>query len=138
MGEEEICAGGYVIRDGKVLALQRWNGVWLPPKGHVDPGETPRQAARREVREETGLEAAAGLELGETAYSHQEDGKIHHKRVVWFLMHAAPGEVRPEEGIFTGYAWLAPEEVATFTFPHDRELAGKAFAALGRGADRDA
>ena len=41
----EICAGGVVIKDGKVVAIKRKNGVWLMPKGHVDPGETLEEAA---------------------------------------------------------------------------------------------
>ena len=84
MPEEEICAGGFVLRDGKVLALRRWNGAWLPPKGHVDFGESLEEAARREVYEEAGLVAAVGPKLGESAYTHSEDGRLHRKRVHWF------------------------------------------------------
>lgn len=126
MVEEELCAGGFVIRDNRVLALKRWNGVWLAPKGHLDPGESPLGAALREVREETGLMATAGVPLGETAYSHAEDGRTHKKRVLWFLMYAAAEAVRPEAGTFTAFRWLGADELATFTFAHDRELARRA------------
>jgi len=40
---------------GVVLHLHRRMGVWLQPGGHVDPSETPWEAARRETVEETGL-----------------------------------------------------------------------------------
>jgi 8-oxo-dGTP diphosphatase len=39
-----------------LLVNHRWRG-WVPPGGKVDPGETPREAARRELFEETGVEA---------------------------------------------------------------------------------
>ena len=123
---EELCAGGFVVRDGKVLALRRWNGVWLPPKGHVDPGETLSEAAYREVREETGLEVTVKALLGETAYTHQEDGQPRKKRVHWFLMLAGPGEVTLETEMFTDYRWLGREELDSFSFEHDRKLARRA------------
>jgi 8-oxo-dGTP diphosphatase len=52
------------LRDGKVLLQQvpqgrgAWAGLWNGIGGHVERGESPAQAARREFREETGLELA--------------------------------------------------------------------------------
>ena len=60
------CAGA-VVRDaaGRVLLVRRANepsrGLWSVPGGRIEPGESAREAAVREVREETGLE----VELGE-------------------------------------------------------------------------
>jgi 8-oxo-dGTP pyrophosphatase MutT (NUDIX family) len=41
---------------GVVLHRHKRLGIWLQPGGHIDPGETPWEAARREAREETGLD----------------------------------------------------------------------------------
>lgn len=47
----------FVVAEGKVLLLHhRKLQKWLPPGGHIEPGELPDEAAVREVREETGLE----------------------------------------------------------------------------------
>ena len=50
-----------VWRDGKVLIARRakppLKGVWSLPGGHVEWGEALRDAARRELKEETGIEA---------------------------------------------------------------------------------
>jgi 8-oxo-dGTP pyrophosphatase MutT (NUDIX family) len=44
-----------VGRRGVVLLVHRRLGFWMQPGGHLDPGETPWDAARRETAEETGL-----------------------------------------------------------------------------------
>lgn len=128
MPDEVICAGGVVLRAEKFLALKRVNGVWLLPKGHVDPGETLEETALREVEEETGLQAKLGAKLGETAYCFRENGVIQYKRVHWYLMESAEGDPRPEEGMFTEVCWLGRDEVGCLTFQHDQELVKKAFA----------
>mgnify|MGYP001452875798 CR=1 FL=1 len=129
----EICAGGVVIKDQKIVAIKRKNGVWLMPKGHVDPGETLEEAAVREVKEETGLVAEAGVKLGETEYTHQEDGRLHHKRVHWFYMEAASGELAPEAGMFTDIKLLDEQEIDLLSFEHDRKLAKIALTLMKKG-----
>jgi 8-oxo-dGTP diphosphatase len=51
----------YCRRENHVLLVQRQNepfrGFWVAPGGKIEPGESPRECARRELREETGLEA---------------------------------------------------------------------------------
>jgi mutator protein MutT len=64
-GGAVVCAGA-VIRDddGRLLLIRRGQppaiGTWTLPGGRVEPGETPAEAARREVAEETGLTVSVG------------------------------------------------------------------------------
>ncbi|HXF29163.1 MAG TPA: NUDIX domain-containing protein, partial [Chlamydiales bacterium] len=52
----DFTATCYVIEDEKVLLIyHKKHKKWLPPGGHIDPNETPPEAAKREVQEETGL-----------------------------------------------------------------------------------
>ena len=61
-----IACAGAVVRDeeGRLLLVRRAHepslGLWSLPGGRVEDGETPREAARREVREETGLDVEVG------------------------------------------------------------------------------
>jgi 8-oxo-dGTP pyrophosphatase MutT (NUDIX family) len=55
-GPVHVTGSGLVIGErGIVLLKHRRLGIWVQPGGHVDPGETPWEAARRETGEETGL-----------------------------------------------------------------------------------
>src|SRR5690554_2219207 len=123
----EVCAGGVVVKDGKIVVIKRKNGVWLMPKGHVDPGETLEEAAVREVQEETGLVAVIGQKLGETEYTHAEDGRPHQKKVHWFYMWAISGEMKPDAGMFTEITLVDQEDIDLLSCKHDRELARKSF-----------
>lgn len=63
-------AAGAVVQDdrGRILLVLRARapeaGRWTIPGGHLEPGETLEECARREVLEETGLDIAVGRELG--------------------------------------------------------------------------
>ena len=52
---EEISAGGVVLFGNAILLLRKFNGDWVLPKGRVEEGEQKKEAALREVMEETGL-----------------------------------------------------------------------------------
>ena len=54
--KRNISGGGVIINgEGKILVVNQNSDSWSLPKGRLNPGETPLQAARREIYEETGL-----------------------------------------------------------------------------------
>src|ERR1700756_1379026 len=77
----EFSAGGVVVRGGKVVVIvptrraADGSRVLALPKGHVDPGETPIQAAGRGGGEGTGVVAEPVTELGESRYWYRRDGR---------------------------------------------------------------
>jgi 8-oxo-dGTP pyrophosphatase MutT (NUDIX family) len=94
----ESSAGGIVFRpsdSGYEIAVIRPHGkdLWALPKGHVDKGETPEQAAGREVTEETGVSASLVKPLGEIRYFYQFRGKKIFKQVQFFLFEYRGGEI---------------------------------------------
>lgn len=109
------------------------------PKGHIDPGESEREAALREVREESGyndLEITGDLGTAESRFSH--GGREHHRIEHYFLMRprsmrTQPQEPTPgsEEALFVP-AWIPLEEgPAHLTYESEREFARRAIAHLG-------
>src|SRR5512139_3433273 len=75
-------AGGIVLRPGATpliaVVRQRKRNEWVLPKGKLDDGETAKQAAKREVLEETGHDAAVHEFLGTLAYQSGGSVKVVH------------------------------------------------------------
>ena len=65
-----------------IVEASRTRGLWVLPKGHIEPGETPEAAAVREVEEEAGVRAAIVAHAGESEYV--AGGKP--VRTIFFLM----------------------------------------------------
>jgi 8-oxo-dGTP pyrophosphatase MutT (NUDIX family) len=120
-------AGGFVLNsEGQLLVFYR-RGSWDLPKGKIDPGETPDEAAVREVKEETGLQS---IELGEfithTYHTYEQKGKRILKRTWWFAMTTPDSRVAPQtEEDIELIEWVEPENwLATdpFVYPNIREI----------------
>lgn len=110
-------AAGGVVRnsDNERLFIFRF-GKWDLPKGKIEKGETKRQAAIREVTEETGLSKPEILsELPSTFHIYEYKGKTVLKRTYWYSM-KYDGNATPvpqlEESI-TDARWFKPAEFTT-------------------------
>lgn len=84
-------AGGIVVRDfdgeKKVLVTQHSKHKgWDFPKGHIEEGESSKDAAIREVEEETGVKAEIIEKAGDTKYFYYEEKEKVFKTVIYFLM----------------------------------------------------
>lgn len=94
----EVALIGRLDRRGRML--------WSMPKGHVEPGETHAQTARREVLEETGLNGTVLAALGSIDYWFVADGKRIHKTVHHHLIRYDDGQLCDEDPEITEVAWV--------------------------------
>ena len=129
MGEPilKLCAGGVVVgKDGDILIVSQNGDSWALPKGHIDPGEDELTAARREVKEETGVSELSFIkELG--TYERYKIGPggegedtSELKRYTFFLFTTEQMEIAPEDPLNPEAKWVKHDEVAAhLTHPKD-------------------
>jgi diadenosine hexaphosphate hydrolase (ATP-forming) len=122
-------AGGVVLnKKGEVLVVNQRGRSWSFPKGHLEPGETALDAARREIFEETGV---GDLELVRRLGSYERQrlsgGEIGEetemKKLTFFLFTAANEELAFRDPHIPTARWVAKEEVRSLlSHPKDREF----------------
>lgn len=103
----EQSAGGIVMRGAEVLMIRDRYGRWTFPKGHIEAGETAREAAVREVQEETGVRARPGERVGQVDYVLSGGNE---KQVTYFFMTYEDGELHVLQSEIADARWLAIDE----------------------------
>ena len=130
---DAVSCGGVVIHDGKVLLLYKnQNGRymgWVLPKGTVEKGETNRQTALREVKEETNSDAEIVKYIGKTQYTLKCNEGVVNKTVHWYLMVTQSFDCKPQaEEYFVDAGFYKQHEAFYLLKFHDeKQMMKRAF-----------
>ena len=129
-----IVSAGILIEQGRVLLTQRKKGshlagAWEFPGGKVEPGEDPRDALARELREELGIEASVGDVIEVTFHRYPERAVL----LVFYVAERRAGSPEPRAIDVAALRWAGPGELDDAEFPAaDVAILGKVRALLGR------
>jgi 8-oxo-dGTP pyrophosphatase MutT (NUDIX family) len=134
----EFSAGGVVLRRFRgrpfVAVVRVRDDVLALPKGHPDGGESAADAARREVREETGLEVELLEKLGDIRYWYSRDGERVMKIVSFFLFRYRSGSVADHDHEVESAEWIPLEEARErLAYQGERDMAAAALSRLDAG-----
>lgn len=105
-----------ILRDGKVLVCQRTRHQPMPlkwefPGGKIEEGEQPRDALRRELDEELGIEARIGEEVARFQHEYKGGGVVELR---FYVVHNYKGEI--ENRIFRDVRWAKRSELPSYDF----------------------
>ena len=130
---DEVSAGGLVVDTTGTLGLligrydhkdeTRKRVLWSLPKGHIEEGETPEQAAIREVSEETGIISTITKSLGVIDFWFMAGGKRIHKTVHHFMFTEVGGTLLAQESEVDEVSWFPLNEIVDrLAYPDEKKL----------------
>jgi 8-oxo-dGTP diphosphatase len=133
-----LVAAGVLVEQGRVLLTRRkagthLEGAWEFPGGKVHHDEDPRDALRRELREELGIEAVAG-EIVEVTFHRYDDRGRPSKPVLLLFFEATrvAGSPAPRALDVAAFEWASAEGLDPARFPPaDVAVLAKVRARLG-------
>jgi 8-oxo-dGTP diphosphatase len=113
-----IVAAGIVIERGRVLLAQRKQGshlagAWEFPGGKVEPGEDPRDALVRELREELGIDTRAGNVIEVTFHRYAERAVL----LLFYRAERLAGSADPRALDVAAVRWAGANELDDREFP---------------------
>jgi ADP-ribose pyrophosphatase YjhB (NUDIX family) len=138
---DEVSAGGLVVdttgklglligrRDLKDASGKRI--LWSLPKGHIEEGETPEEAALREVAEETGIHSVIEKSLGVIDFWFMAGGKRIHKTVHHYLFRESGGLLAAQESEVDEVAWFPLNQIIEkLAYPDEKKLISRTNATV--------
>jgi 8-oxo-dGTP diphosphatase len=107
---------GLIVRDGKLLVCQRTRHQTMPlkwefPGGKIEEREQPRDALRRELEEELGIQAKIDHEVARIQHEYPNGGMVELR---FFLVREYEGEI--ENKIFKDLQWSNPQDLPKYDF----------------------
>jgi ADP-ribose pyrophosphatase YjhB (NUDIX family) len=118
-------AGGIIVNKERVVLVQQYKSSWSLPKGHVDKGEEPLAAAKREILEESGL---SDLTLVRELGSYERTGrnsknKKEMKTIIMFLFKTDQEKLKPQDPAISKAIWVKKKDAAgMLTRKEDRDF----------------
>jgi 8-oxo-dGTP diphosphatase len=105
-----------IVNDSRILACQRTRHQPMPlkwefPGGKIEEREQPRDALRRELEEELGIEADIGNEVARIVHEYPGGGAVELR---FFEVHTYKGEI--ENRIFREIRWVGRKELLELDF----------------------
>jgi len=105
-----------IMNQGKILVCQRTRHQTMPlkwefPGGKMETGEQPRDALRRELEEELGIDAKIGEEVARIQHKYKDGGAVELR---FYVVHHFQGEI--ENRIFRDIQWADRKKLPTFDF----------------------
>jgi 8-oxo-dGTP diphosphatase len=115
-----VVAAGVLVERGRVLLTRRkagthLEGAWELPGGKVQAGEDPRQALRRELREELGIQVAVGEIVDVTFHRYEEARKA--VLLLFFEAERLPGSPDPRAIDVAAFEWAGADGLQATRFP---------------------
>jgi ADP-ribose pyrophosphatase YjhB (NUDIX family) len=135
-----VGVGAIIIEQDRAVLVKRGHapllGKWSIPGGVLEVGETLREAAAREAREETGLVVEVGELLGvyDRVLRDDQDRVLYHYVLIDFLCRRTSGELMAS-GDAADAGWFSRAEIAEMKLAADtQDVIAKGFATTNRGA----
>jgi 8-oxo-dGTP diphosphatase len=109
-------AAAFILQRGNILICQRTRHQAFPlkwefPGGKIEDGEQPRDALRRELDEELGIDAKIGDEVSRIQHTYTHGGTVELR---FFIVEEFAGEI--ENRIFKDVRWVARKDLPKFDF----------------------